>query len=131
MGFGLSIRRLRVRVPSRTGDFAARLDLEDFDWKTSSAKNVLSIGKWKFKYSIHGLDVDSDGSAENYINFMYDHYYGGAERQGKTGEMSAHVAIVHEADIKNSTVVGLAQFRFKTWEDGLGNKCDVAPSRVE
>jgi len=55
---------------------------------------------------------------------MYDQYYGGAHGPGAViGDDTAKISVIHKEDLKENVIVDLRQYRFKSWEDGLGNRC--------
>ena len=59
-----------------------------------------------------------------FIEIFYDQYYGGFDNLTSPDCDIAKIAIIHKDDMKESSIIDFRQYRFKSWEDGLGNKCD-------
>jgi len=64
--------------------------------------------------------------------FEYDGYYGHSYGPcARAYEDSAHITVIRKSDLEGSSVVDLSAYRFKTWEDGLTNKCGDKMISVE
>lgn len=57
------------------------------------------------------------------LHIWYDYYYGGFPSKTSFWEKPMFIAVAHPADLHDNEPVDLSSFRFKTWEDGLGNLC--------
>ncbi len=99
-----------------------KIKTENLKWKEKTAKSQIPLAS-------HKISFYSDSSLQEkekpHIEFEYDGYYGGVYGpQAKRAEDSLYIAVVHSSDLGDEAIIDLSMFRFKTWEDGLGNRCD-------
>ncbi|MBN2020819.1 MAG: WD40 repeat domain-containing protein [Sedimentisphaerales bacterium] len=99
-----------------------KIDLSKIEWKGPKTKNALPIvGR---EIETHLVEPKSPDNKSGLIEIMYDQYYGGANGPGAVvGDDAAKIAIIHKDDLKENVLVDFRQYRFKSWEDGLGNLC--------
>jgi len=109
---------LRYRIASMAiGDsLPSAINLGSLRWRRERGDNDIRFGERQMFVSMYGL--------EDAIGVTYDYLYG---YMGRTTDLedehTAFIAIVHKSDLSNGNVVEPGRFRFKTWEDGLGNLC--------
>jgi hypothetical protein len=112
-----------ARVPAAQ-NFPTKIALEELGWKLLTAREKIRVGSRSLRFSASVLDQD-DGSTVYYLTIEYDECYGRTWGRNPSEHYSpTHIAIVHTEDLDDNAVVDLTKFRFKTWEDGLGNRCD-------
>jgi len=111
-----------------TGKFPAKVDLQKLRWEASNGTGSVRVGSRKMQFSVERVEVGGDGEAEYFVTIPYDHYYGMMPGPGPKQRIPAKIAIAHKADYEKNSVIDLTQFRFKSWEDGLGNRCDSGVS---
>jgi len=100
---------------------------KELPWKKIfSDENEIQIGEKKIYLSIlPSSESERVRDVEGILFLAYDHYYGFlGEPEQKLVQPSAYIAIVHKSDLKEDNVIDIANYRFKTWEDGLGNSCN-------
>lgn len=125
--FGQQISYAIAQVTD-TGRFPTKVDLKKLIWRSGSASNSICVGSRKVDFGVGRVDIRGNGNPEEFVTISYDDYYGMmGSSTTVTHRLPAHIAIVHKPNIENSPVVDLTEFRFKTWEDGLGNRCDSVP----
>lgn len=103
------------------------IDFRRLSWKKGTAIEVLPIPEHPVVFYV---DSAENGDESPVMLFEYDAYYGHSYGpDARAYEDSAHIAVIHKADLQKNSVVDLAAYPFKTWEDGLSNKCgDETPS---
>ncbi len=92
-------------------------------WKERSATESMTLGERDIKFCAQVAVLPNRKLGVKYITIKYDYNYHSLPME-ETGSDAAHIAIVHKAYLESHPVVELAKFRFKTWEDGLGNWCE-------
>jgi len=95
------------------------LDLTQLKWENKSGKNFFYVGNRGIYFKI------ADTKETKGLNIWYDYYYGGFPEKATFEKDEVMIGIVHKTDISNDNIIKLNCFRFKTWEDGLGNRCDI------
>lgn len=127
LGHGKNISYKIARITDR-GDFPTRINLEELSWKSQTAEGQIPIGDRKIPFDNWRVTPADGSDARDFVTIAYDNFYGGWRGpSATTHETSAHIAIVHQSDLESNRFVDLTKFRFKTWEDGLGNRCDTIP----
>jgi hypothetical protein len=109
---------LRYRIASMAiGDsLPSAINLGSLRWRRERGDYDIRFGERQMLLFMYGPD---DAFA-----VTYDYLYGYMGRDpGLEDEHTAFIAIVHKSDLSNGNVVEPGRFRFKTWEDGLGNLC--------
>ena len=101
----------------------AKINLGNLKWqKVCKAKTEIPVDKKVINFTVNSFQNKTYDPA---MTIKYDQYYGGVCcPDGISYEDSAHIAIVHKNDLNNNDLIDLTKFRFKTWEDGLGNLCE-------
>lgn len=99
-----------------------KLVLEELNWQETIGKSGFSVANRLVPFRIN----ESNGNLK--LRVAYDNYYGGLE-SALFPERSLLIAIIHTEDIQDSNVQ-LNYFRFKGWEDGLGNRCRAYERKV-
>jgi len=108
--------RYRIGTMALTDPLPPVIDLRSLRWQEKLTDNEISIGG-------RSIPVYTD-VPEKALSIVYDNYYGYlGSRPELEDENPAFMAIVHKSDLPDRNVVDLGKFRFKTWEDGLGNLC--------
>lgn len=110
-----------------TGRFPAKVDLQKLQWSSSNGTVSVRVGSRKMQFFIARVELAGDAKAEDFVTISYDHYYGMMGGPEAVPREPAHIAIVHKSDLANDSIVDLTRFRWKMWEDGLGNRCDSQP----
>ncbi len=101
---------------------SGNIKLKELAWKEGKAETEIPIGARGIKFIREWPEQEN---FPKYFVIEYDQYYGGSPGpEARPDEDCAHIAIVHKSNLKEMTVIDLTQFRFKTWEDGMGNRCD-------
>jgi hypothetical protein len=96
------------------------VNLGNLTWQKLEAIREISICNHTIAFFTPFDDDDMNGS----ITIHYDRYYGCSYGpEASQDSQNAHIAIVQRAYLETNSVVDLTKFRFKTWEDGLGNRC--------
>lgn len=98
---------------------------KDIVWKSEKLVQKIVIGDRYIEFKTVPNPKPSDNSEEQRFCMVifYDRGYGSTYPGLYPGHFSAaHIAIVdrEEFDLMN---INLKNYRFKTWEDGLGNRC--------
>lgn len=122
--FRYKIAQVRKDQVSEEG----RLFLETSDWKNKKGQ------KHQYMDVFHVLKFSDTQVVTNvfirlpdwtyYFRIWYPYSYGGPYNPEDELSDIAHIAIIRKADLENSKTIYLKQYRFKTWEDGLGNVCE-------
>ncbi len=118
----------RIAEVGQDGTLPTVVNLEQLAWQSREAEEKLPIAdrQLRFVISTHRL---KSGDPKYTMSIWYDNRFGCMGGQmGRVHEAPFHIAIVHKGDLKDSRIADLTQFRFKTWEDGLGNRCDEQAS---
>jgi hypothetical protein len=112
-----------VAMLTDIGRFVTKVDLKRVPWRSGTAADSIGIGCLEIEFVVERVQASDMRILEEFVCIKYDNYYG---VMGRSKATPSHIAIVHRSDIGDDSVVDLTQFRFKTWEDGLGNRCDCA-----
>lgn len=114
--------------------FPTQIDLMKLTWCSRIADRdeqsvyYIPVGSRTIPLSIHRIDLTRNGMAKEFISLQYDHYYGMTGGPEKISHATVHIAIIHKLDVGNGPTIDLTKFRFKTYEDGLGNRCGSTDS---
>jgi len=95
---------------------------KELKWEVHEAEGELPVADRTITFFTKSILVDNNRKIEKYVSIAYDNPYGG--KMTEKNQPDAHIAIVHNSYLINNPVVDLRKFRFKTWEDGLGNRCE-------
>lgn len=101
------------------------LDLNIIEWKHVNNSDHLEINNRIIPIRVVETSDDSKRKA---LSIWYDYYYGGFPEKSSFEDAHLLMAIVHKPDLQESRKIDLEHLRFKTWEDGLGNHCEVLGS---
>lgn len=105
-----------------TEENCSALDLGSLKWSTFKRQEDIYFGnRYLLVYVNHLKHPVTD---EYILSFQYDRCYGNKTIKGvyPPDTPLAHIAIIHKDDYEYDEPIDLRHFRFKTWEDGLGNK---------
>ena len=133
-------KELLINLPKYIADTAMlegtplTVDLVGLDWKRNEyayeipiADRTIKVSKaWQWARSDQADFSCKEKDYKLYYRLSYDFYYGGypgvvIRVQGEQTRRPAHIAIVPNDYLENNSEIDLTQFRFKTWEDGLGS----------
>jgi hypothetical protein len=127
----LTPRRISYELATVTesGDFPTEINLNKLAWRSRKTERGFAVGDRTIRFAISVGRVAAQQTGHESIEVQYDNYYG---RLGGAGASTyvppTRIAIIHKDYLANNPIVDLRGFRFKTWEDGLGNRCDKGPS---
>jgi hypothetical protein len=110
------------------------VDLEGLQWQQEEIYQKISFADRDIDVSIahqwtsNKDEADISSNGKDYIFFYrlgYDFSYGGYpgnvyREEGEPLRKPAHIAIIPSDYLQDNSIIDLAKFRFKTWEDGLG-----------
>jgi WD40 repeat protein len=119
-------RRISYRIAKvgQAGTLPTEVNLEKLTWEVDEAQQRLLIADGQLAF-LATMDRLNSGELKSIMGIWYNHSFGYMGGQmGRVHESPFHIAIVHKADLEDSGTIDVARFRFKTWEDGLGNRCD-------
>jgi len=94
------------------------LDLSDIEWENKTGCHFQIKDRTIY---VKILEESDDSKAG--ISIWYDYYYGGFPEKANFENSEVLMAIVHESDLQEKGKIHLNRYRFKSWEDGLGNTC--------
>lgn len=100
------------------------IDLANLKWNKRQAKEEIPFADQTLPICMYILTKEDKSEIRHVLSLWYDFYYGGPPARATKEKTPAHIAIVHKRDLGKESNIDLAKFRFKTWEDGLGNICD-------
>jgi hypothetical protein len=123
-GFGLNNQEVTCKVAKfdLKGKCPIKIDLSKMKWKEKTARN-LPIDKGGIEFYL--FPIDWTNNELKFIIILYDLLYGGFYTpEHLVGNNIAKIAVIHKDDMKTSSIIDFRQYRFKSWEDGLGNKCE-------
>lgn len=123
-GIALEDQEVRYKVAkfSLKNKWPVKIDLSEVEWKERNKHKVLPIAGRGIEFDLFPTSWTNDKPM--FVEIFYDQYYGGSSGpEAVIGEDVAKIAIIHKDDLVGDTVIDLRQYRFKSWEDGLGNKC--------
>lgn len=111
------------RANISSGCEITRIKLDTVKWqKKCQTKTGIPVDHREINFTVSSFQNKTSTPS---MIIKYDQYYGGAfGPEAVPYEDSAHIAIVHENDLNDNQLIDLTKFRFKTWEDGLGNLCE-------
>ncbi len=125
LGEGLDEPQVEYRVAkySLKDKWHVKIDLSKVKWRKRKARKAFPIVSRKIGYYLFPTELTN--YKRKFIGIYYDQYYGGASGpEVVVGDDAAKIAIIHKDDLAGGSIVDLRQYRFKSWEDGLGNRCD-------
>jgi hypothetical protein len=119
-----------------SGSFPKQVDLKELPWREQEAdeEEGIPVGSRRLTVDASTMPPVIKKDHTFSLSIVYDVYYAFL---GGTGSYKydppTHIAIVHKPYLEKNSVVDLTKFRFKAWEDGLGNRCDsrVAEDEVK
>jgi hypothetical protein len=105
------------------GKCPIKIDLSKMGWKEKTARNLPT---YKGGIEFYLFRIDWTNNEPKFIIILYDLIYGGfcGYDHLVAGNDIAKIAVIHKDDMKTSSIIDFRQYRFKSWEDGLGNKCE-------
>jgi hypothetical protein len=107
-----------------------KIDLYKVKWKERKTHKALPIAGRDIEF--HLFRTILTNSKPVFIEIFYDQYYGGLGGPDTVvGDDAAKIAIIHKDNMKEDGIIDFRRYRFKTWEDGLGNLCDETVSYDE
>ncbi|MHC4215427.1 MAG: hypothetical protein ACYSWP_18855 [Planctomycetota bacterium] len=102
---------------------------ERLKWRRKFATTYIQIHDRKIEF--HSSCDEVDGKTRWFIFIFYDEYYGSAgQLSWPTGYKPTKIAVVHKDYLDTNDEIDLRKFRFKSWEDGLGNMCDCDANEI-
>ncbi|MHC4157441.1 MAG: hypothetical protein ACYSSO_00025 [Planctomycetota bacterium] len=125
LGVALDDQRVEYRVARfGVGDrFPIKIDLSVIKWKTSKSYKAFPIGGRKIEFDLFPTILTNN--KPRFVEIFYDQYYGGSDGpEAVMGSNVAKIAIIHKDDLAGNSIIDLRQYRFKSWEDGMGNSCE-------
>ena len=100
-----------------------KIDLSGVKWKERKDHKAFPIAGRGIEFDLFPTMWTNDKA--KFLKIFYDQYYGGLYGpEAVTGDDVAKIAIIHKGDIKEDRIVDFRRYRFKSWEDGLSNKCE-------
>jgi hypothetical protein len=127
-----NLRGIKVRYKIANVDLTEEnckfFDLDKFKWKKRTCDGSFDLGIKEIPLSTDSYKLP--GTNKYPIGIFYDYFFGGYTNEFINEDLPsgpvARIAIIHESDYVNKGSIDLRQFRFKTWEDGLGNRREKA-----
>jgi WD40 repeat protein len=128
IAFGEKISYKIAKVTG-SGSFPTKVRWKKLAWKTRVTEREIPIGSRKITFGNKRVSINESGDNKDIVSIGYDNYYGCWDDtyDAEIYEKPTRIAIVHKSHLENNPVVDLTKFRFKSWEDGLGNRCDSTP----
>ncbi|MHB9070609.1 MAG: hypothetical protein ACYC54_09605 [Sedimentisphaerales bacterium] len=124
--WGIEKQGISYRIAKLTdsGNFNISINLHKLKWTKGSSDGTVIIGTQKLDISPYTVYLKS--GERPYAIVDYDCVYGGMPAYNEFSQTGnpRHIAIIHKKDIDANMIIDLTKFRFKTWEDGLGNLCE-------
>jgi len=109
-----------------------KIDLKKLIWRDKEANIAIPISSRLLPFRVELFENGEGERKDRLLHIEYDQYFAGSGGPDtETDEESIHLAIVHKQEIANGNIVDLTKFRFKIWEDGLGNLCDQIVSKEQ
>jgi hypothetical protein len=106
-----------------------KVDLKKLTWRGKKAHRAIPVSSRMVPFWLKLGESEEVGRP---IHIEYDQYFAGHGGPfTESDEESVHIAIVHKQEIADDNIVDLGKFRFKVWEDGLGNRCDRIDSKEQ
>jgi hypothetical protein len=117
----------KIAKIAESGRFPTNVKWRELTWQKREAEEEIPIADRKISFFADSVVMDGGRNIKKFVSIGYDNYYGGYSGTPDAGkyETPAHIAIVHRSYLEDNPVVDLTKFRFKTWEDGLGNLVDT------
>lgn len=108
------------------GVFPARVSWKELAWVQKTTERELPLADRTIRFRTGMGIVNNKLTGESYVSIAYDNYYGcyGGPPNYPEYPDPARIAIVDREYLEENDVVDIYKFRFKTWEDGLGNRCE-------
>jgi hypothetical protein len=122
-GIALDDQEVRYKVAkfSLKDKWPVKIDLSKVNWKERKNHKALPIAGRGIEFDLFPTVWTND--KPTFIEIFYDQYYGGSDGpEAVMGDDVAKIAIIHKDDVQGDYIVDLRRYRFKSWEDGLGNK---------
>lgn len=116
--------KCKVAMFDLEGKWTMKIDLSKMGWKKETARKALPIDKGGIEFDL--FRIDWTNNKPKFITILYDLCYGGfysPEHLVVSNDITK-IAVIHKDDMKASSIIDFRQYRFKSWEDGLGNKCE-------
>jgi len=119
----LDENKIRIKIADVTtvSEKNGNVDLKRLKWKKEVANETIN-----FSDRYINISMSYDLNDEKVLYFEYDYLYGDSKNLFPpvyTNTEPAHIAIVNKDYLNDNEIVDLTKFYFKTWEDGLGNRC--------
>jgi len=112
----------KVAKFSLKGKWPVKIDLSKVKWKERKKHKALSIVGRGIEFDL--FPTMWTNYKPKFVEIFYDRYYGGSYGpEAVMGDDVAKIAIIHKDDLAGDFIIDLRQYRFKSWEDGLGNRC--------
>lgn len=116
-----------AEVPS-SEELPVKIDLNVLKWQEKeTVSQAIPLAGREIVFSTYEFTAHTEVELGKVLCIGYDYTYGGPSSSCKL-RTPAHIAIVHKSYLKSNPIIDLTKFRFKTWEDGLGNMCDLQAS---
>ncbi len=116
----------KFAVVSSSGDLPTKVNLGKLNWKSHTATEEIPYADRTLHFITDMEIVNNQLTGRSFISIEYDDFYGcyGGPPNYPDCPIAAHIAIVDKEYIAENNIVDLTKFRFKTWDDGLGNRCE-------
>lgn len=120
--------RYRIAKVDDGEGFPPYVSLVELGWGAKEERDRIGFDKRWLNVDVLPFVTEGRIESRRYMTFQYDNYYGyytGAPMPYPDHVAVAHIAIAHKGDYEEDDLIDLRSFRFKTWEDGLGNRCEA------
>jgi len=115
----------KIAKVTNSASFPTRIHWKKLSWQSQMGKHHIPVGNRIISFATSSISKEDKDDTKKYLDISYDNYYGSLGRPTEPKEL-LHIAVVHKSYLENNDIVDLTKFRFKTWEDGLGSRCDIS-----
>lgn len=126
-GYALDNQEVRYKIAkfSLKDKCPIRIDLSKVKWKEKKNHKAFPIAGRGIEFDL--FPTIWTNNKPRFIEIFYDQYYGGSYGpEAVVGDDTAKIAIIHKDDLADVSIIDLRHYRFKSWEDGLGNESEEA-----
>lgn len=99
--------------------------MNKLQWRIQTATKEIHFADRTLNFCTRMSLRHNKGAGEYRVFMAYDNYFGwynGAPLEYPWETPLAHIAVVDREYLEQNNLVDLTKFRFKTWEDGTGNR---------
>ncbi len=110
-------------IPKDEG-LPTEVNMNKLQWRMQTGTKEIRFADRTLRFYT-GHSLPRKGFSQIEVSISYDNYFGwytGAPLEYPWETPLAHIAVVDREYLEQNNLVDLTKFRFKTWEDGMGNR---------